>query len=248
MNGLIRKAGLLMLGALSVAGMANAGVPSSTFSTQPAGFLLVGYWNPPDPIGVFTYTIRDANNTLVGAGVEVILNFSACTDVRLCGDNIGPPTNGHSTSVPPPIVVDEAAKTVKASTNASSQVTFTIVGGGNIPLGGGPGNGTPRAGPYTPAGQACVTVTAGGQPMLARNAAALDLNSVGGSNGPDLTAWLTDFGAYAGGAGPFYGRSDFNLSNAIDGPDLTLYLTAFGLAAGGAGTGTVLSCADVSIP
>jgi hypothetical protein len=232
MNGLIRKATLLTVGGLLVAGAAGAGVPSNANSTQPAGLLLVGYWNPPDPRGTFTYTIRDANNVAVGAGVTVVFNFSACTDVRLCSTE----TTGNT-----PFVISGAAKTITTSTDGLGQVTMTIVGGGNS-------GGTPRPGPYTPAGQACVTVTAGGQPLNAKNVATLDESTSGGANGPDLTVWLADFGAYAGGVGPYRGRSDFNLSGAIDGPDLTMYLSAFGEAAGGAGTGTVLSCGDITIP
>ncbi len=223
MNALIRKATLLAVGALSVAGVTYAGVPSSAGSIQPPGVLLVGYWNPPDPRGTLTYTIRDAGLTPVGAGVQVVINFSQCTDVRLCSTQS---TGG---------TVSAAAKTFTGTTDGLSQVTMTIVGAGN-------NGGTPRA------INACATVTAGGVAMNALIVATLDESNSGGANGPDLTIWLGDFVAYAGGAGPYRGRSDFNLNVAVDGPDLTIYLGAFVEAAGGAGTGSVLSCGDITIP
>jgi hypothetical protein len=91
-------------------------------------------------------------------------------------------------------------------------------------------------------------VTAGGQPFTSKLVATLDENTAGGANVPDVGIWGTDFIAYAGGAGTYYGRSDFNLNGAVDVPDLSILGSAFVEAAGGGGSGTVLSCGDILIP
>src|SRR5262245_4627822 len=78
MNGLIRKAGLLALGALFLAGVAAAGVPTQANSTLTLGIPLGagstaggGQWDVDNGIEVVspgcsrTFTIRDANNIAV---------------------------------------------------------------------------------------------------------------------------------------------------------------------------------------
>jgi hypothetical protein len=84
--------------------------------------------------------------------------------------------------------------------------------------------------------------------MNALNIATLDQSNGGGANGADKSIWQVDFVAYAGGAGPFHGRSDYDHSHTITGADNSVFLSAFVEAAGGAGTGSALSCGDVTVP
>jgi hypothetical protein len=226
MNGLIRKATLLSLGVMTAAGVGNAGTPNSTNSTQPPGILLVGYYNPPDSRGTFTYTIRDGNNVAV-PNTPVVINFTACTDVRLCSTQGTPPAA--------PTAWNDAANTLTVTTDGLGQVTLTLVGAGN-------NGGTPRA------VNDCATVTAGGQAMNALAIATLDQSNSGGANGADRTIWLSDFAAYAGGAGTLRERSDYDRNHIINGADDVFFKAAFAEAGGGLGTGSALSCGDVVVP
>jgi hypothetical protein len=86
MTGLIRRVTILCAAGVLAATAALAGVPSATTSTQPAGLTLVGHSGgvaDPTATGASTYTIRDASNNPVPSSV-VILNYSACTDARIC--------------------------------------------------------------------------------------------------------------------------------------------------------------------
>lgn len=191
---LVRRASLLCAVGLLAASAAMAGVPNSAQSTQPLGISLVGTAaGVADPAaqGAATYTIRDAALNPVANSV-VTMNFTACTDVRLC-----------SLSQPAGMTVNCAAKTVSGTTNASGVVTFRIVGGGL----------TSGAAVTAP----CITVTADGVPMTTIRASAFDVNGGTGVTGADVT--LTKFDA---NNAPTRTRTDFNKSGGVTGADVTL--------------------------
>src|SRR5262245_4391405 len=110
---LVRRAMLFCAVGLLAASAAMAGVPSASTSTQPVGpVVLVRTSSPtPDPFNAFSYTIRDATSNLVPGSV-VILNFSGCTDARVC------PTAAYASG----ITVNCAAKTMTGVTNATGQI------------------------------------------------------------------------------------------------------------------------------
>lgn len=120
MSNLIRKATLLAVGALLIAGAANAGAPSSAQSTKPVGIQLVGTNGAfgaagPDPKGNATYVIKDAVPNVV-PNAQVIINFSACPHVRLCSNQRAD------------LTVDCVAKTVSGTTDGTGTIVFSIVG------------------------------------------------------------------------------------------------------------------------
>src|SRR4249920_2371509 len=102
---------------LALATSAHAGPPDPSRSTVPK-FVRVGgkqTVNPslPDPSLAYTVTVRDFASNPV-AGSTVVLNFTNCTELRLCSFNLGAQT------------VNCLAKTVTATANAAGQVTFSI--------------------------------------------------------------------------------------------------------------------------
>jgi hypothetical protein len=145
------------VGGLLAAGMAMAGVPNSALSTQPGALLIKG--DGSEPTVIMIYTIRDANNVAVGAGVTVVLDFSACyPQMKLCD------AQGAG------LVVNCVAKTVTGSTDGLGQVTFALAG-------------MPVAGLVAPATANCATVVAGGQPFNSLLATASDVTLSGGAAG-----------------------------------------------------------------
>lgn len=214
MSNLVRKATLLTAGALLLAVVANAGVPNGSTSTKPAGVLAVGYYNPPDARGSFTYTIKDGAGVSVGAGINVVIDFTNCTDFTICATQ----TTGGSV----------VGNVLTATTNGLGQVTCDVVGKGN---GAGPARATTL----------CATVTAGGQPFPNISVATLDRSGVNGAaDGADLANWVLDFVAFQVSA-IYRGRSDFTFNNAVGGEDLALWVAAF-VEANTAGTGSANSC------
>src|SRR5215475_10671403 len=85
MTGLVRKATLLCVGGILVAGAAMAGVPSGANSQKPC-ILLMDFGNSTNGVGVnagvcgqpaLKVIVRDGNNMVV-AGATVVLDFSTC--------------------------------------------------------------------------------------------------------------------------------------------------------------------------
>jgi hypothetical protein len=152
-----------------------AAVPHVGNSTKPTTAVnVVGFVNPPDPSGVFTYIIRDNLNAVIPFA-EVVIDFSACTDIRLCTTN--------TTTAPPGGSFVCAPKRWTGTADVNGQISFTIVGTGN-------GNGTPRLGTNA----ACATVFvngAAGFPSLI--ASAFDHDGAGGVGGGDLSQWQAVF-------------------------------------------------------
>jgi hypothetical protein len=207
---LVSRATLLSALAVMAATYALAGVPNSTNSTQPAGIALVGTNGSvadPTSFGAATYTIRDAANNPVANSV-VVMNFTTCTDVRVC-----------SVLQPAGETINCPAKTVSAVTNASGVVTFRIVGGGL----------TSGAAVTTP----CVSVTADGVPLTTVRAATFDMNGSSGVTSADLTLTKFDFNT-----APTRTRSDFNKSGSVTTADLTLIKNVFNAGGSTASCGT----------
>lgn len=199
---LVRSATLFCAMGLLVASAVHAGVPYSALSDQPGNFgvpavvKVVGHGSTPDPAGNVTYIIRDASNAIVPSSV-ILLNFTACTDVRLCGQNI----------VTPGIFVNCPAHIVTATSNSTGGVTFAICGTGTGP------------GPAVLVPTKCVTVTADGKPMNDLVAATADYDGLtvpGGVNSLDLGFTGSDVNA----SGTKRARSDFDANGAVNSLDL----------------------------
>jgi hypothetical protein len=205
MTGLVRRATLITAAGLLAATAVMAGVPSATTSTQPLGISLVGKTvgvpgtADPTAFGAANYTIRDASNNPVPGSV-VIMNFSACTDVRLC-----------SAAQPGTMTVNCGSKTVSGVTDAAGLVSFRIVGGGL----------TSGAAVLVP----CISVTADGVPLNTIRSSTFDENGAGGLTLADVTLAKNDVGLNNGRT-----RTDFNKSGTLTLADVTLIKNVLGAA------------------
>jgi len=225
MNGLIRKAGVFTLGALLLASMAVAGVPSSNNSTLPTGITLSGastVGGSPDGVessssfAAKTFTIRDGNNVAV-PNVAVVIDFSACTKFKICSVQTQSPT----------VTVNCAAATVSAVTNSLGQVTISVVGRYDTDPGVSPLPASP-----CPVSQApCATVTSLGQPLGSLHLASYD-DGASGVNPGDVSRVLADRVCYNGGAScavpapALFRRSDLDYNCTVDPADISLMLAA----------------------
>lgn len=178
-----------------------AQVPTPANSITPRMIPVVGHdaSGVPDPIGEVTVIFRDlANQPIAGALIQ--LDFSACTELRLCADS-------HD----PSAVTDCAQRTITKVSDANGAARFRVVGYSVAPPG------TPGA-PYNAA-----RVYADGVLLASPSVAIYDLTGGGGLTPADLSAWLDDF---FGGFDP--ARSDYDDTGAPLGPsDLARWLTAF---------------------
>lgn len=187
MTGLVRKATLLAVcGLMVMAATALAGIPDPSKCTVPTFIDLVGTAvGTPDSRGTFTITVLDMNLNPV-QNCQTILDFSACTESRLCDNQL------DTTKV-----VDCPTRTVRGFTNASGHITFTVIGAAK------------NAPPSVPgAGSNCVNILAGGVSLGLATAAVFDQNGAQTNNGVDLTdaiAVLRDWGS-----GIYFGRSDLD--------------------------------------
>jgi hypothetical protein len=215
MTGLVRKATLLSVCGLLAASAAFASVPDPANSTfDRAKLNLVGHdgVGSADTFSPFLVHVEDlAGNPIQGS--LVVVDFSACTDVQFCEDQLG-----NSTA-------DCPTMTVRAATDVNGDVTFYIIGGALIDIG------DPDGSPCD-----CVEIYADGVNIVEVadepvNAGTFDLDNDSGIGGADLALWLSDFG---GGANP--PRADYDHDQADDcltgggvgGADLSLWLSAFG--------------------
>jgi hypothetical protein len=158
---------------------------------------MTGYTNPPDAAGNVLYVIRDAANAVV-ANAEVVLDFTACTDVKLSQNING---NGGVTTC--------GSKRITGTTNGLGVLTLSSVGGGN-------GNLAPRA------THDCVLVTVNSQPFPNINAATFDRDGVGGVGAGDFSLVSFDFVN-----NPSAGRSDFDNSGTVGAGDFSLIIPIF---------------------
>ena len=197
MTGLVRKAILLSAVGLVVAGAATAGVPSSGNSTKPSYVLTTGYTNPPDPVGLGQYIIRDGSNVVV-PNAEAVLDFTLCTDIRLSQNISGATTTTTC-----------ASKRVTGNTDGLGVLNFNVVAGSN-------GNAAPRA------TNACIAVTVNSVPFPNISAAAADRDGAGGVASGDFSAVIFDFVNF-----PAAGRSDLDNTGAVASGDLSKLVSIF---------------------
>jgi hypothetical protein len=202
MTGLVRKATLLTVCGLLVAGAAMAGVPSPSNSTKSSNCvryvgLKVGV---ADPAGLFTVTVKDLVPNVI-ANSQVVIDFSACGDTHSA--------NQASQEVALNLTVDGTNKTVRALTNGSGVATFKIVGGVTASR--------------TPVAAAnCAKIFADGVLLSSVSVNAFDQDGAGGVALADLSLWSTDF--YSG---LNQRRSDYDCNNAVALPDLSIWATDF---------------------
>jgi len=179
---------------------AEGGVPSPANWIVPALIPVVGE-DPngvPDPRGEIHIVARDlANNPM--PGVEVVIDFSVCTELRLCADPRDPDA-----------IVDCAAHRVRKLTDANGEVRFRIVGCSS----GAPGT------PGSPANSA--RIYGDGVLEASPSVAIYDLVGCNGASAADLSAWLDDF---FNGWNP--ARGDYDGSGQIGPADLGLWLKTF---------------------
>jgi hypothetical protein len=202
----------------------QANEPEPPNSTAPAFILVGGTQTPsgqPDPSLAFTITVRDFANQPVG-GAWVDVNFANCSDTRLC------------TAVVAGQVVDCLNHTVRGTSNASGQVTLTLLGAGV-----NDGNTIP---PAIAAGSAvgCIRVYADGVQISTATSILLDQNGAlpggNGVNGLDLAIAKNDVGASGLGA-PYRGRTDYTMDGLVNGADLARLRDQVGLSGLGLGSG-----------
>ena len=221
MTGLVRKTILLSAVGLMAAGAVWADVPNITNSTTPIGINVVGFVNPPDPNGTFTYIIRDALNNAI-PNADVVIDFGQCTDIALCTTNTE--TN------PPGGTFTCFGKRWIGTADGLGQVSFTIVGTGN-------GTGAARA------VAACATVTVNSANFPALIVSAFDHDGTGGVAAPDLAIWRGDFLAQQGVPPVYRARSDYDKGGTVGSPDLSLWRGVF-LFRQVPGQGSQSSCGD----
>ncbi len=226
MTGLVRKATLLSLCGLLVAGVAMAGVPSSGTSTIPACIGLVGTNGTiTDGSKLVTVTVRDiANNAVANSVVKI--DFSGCVDIKI---------GNQASQLFAGLTVNCTNKTISATTNATGVALFRLVGSATNPTGGNL--------PKSLSG--CASISADNQPLgtVTVNAYNED-NSTGGGpgsgvGGNDLASWKGDF--FTAG-NPYFGRSDFDCNLAIGGNDLSVWLGVFFAPGAPSDRGAVANC------
>lgn len=200
MTGLLRKATLLTACGALLAAAAMADVPSPGNCTVPACISLVGSSAgvPDSAAGKFCVVVRDlANNPINGS--SVVVDFSNDADARICSDQLN--VN---------YLENCAAATVRAFTDVTGTVCFTLLGGST-----GAGNATVLGN----GGR----IFADGVLIDSPGVSTFDLDSSGGVGVNDLSIWLGDFGS-----GQPWGRSDFDCSGGVGVNDLSLWLAEFG--------------------
>ena len=212
MTGLVRKAALFAASGLLLASAAMAGVPCPTCSSFPAGMALVGVsaTNAPDSVsGKFTVIVRDLANTPINAS-SVVVDVSGAADLGIC-DQAGQ-LNANYT-------VNCTAKTVRAFTDATGTVNFTILGRSRS------GIGTSLPG--------TVRLFADGVQLTGASfiCAAYNLDGAGGVAINDLSQWLADFGG-----APTTQRGNYDLAGGTGINDLSVWLGVFGSGRSSAAT------------
>jgi hypothetical protein len=203
MTGLVRKATLLTVCGLIAAGAAFANVPSRDQSDCPSGWIFVvgGDGAQGDPTYTFCITVRDLSGNPI-PNSSVIIDWSNCTDLSLCEDQLDPD-----------VTFDCPSRTIRKFTDGSGVACFTIIGGADIdPLD-----------PCTGSPDTCVKVYADGVRLCELNAPAFNLDNLGGVGAGDLSLWIDDF---ACGTDPI--RSNFDCLGGVGAGDLSVWIDVFG--------------------
>ena len=160
MRAFVAAATLLLAAGLSREALATTPVPSGSTSTIVAILPLGGFTAAgADPLCECVMIIRDIQNNPIPSSV-VTIDFSACAagEVRL-----------GSVAHHPGLIVNCAAKTVSAVTNAMGIATFRIIGASNLSSGNEPG-----------VGDWCATVRADGVLLASISVATPDFNGASG--------------------------------------------------------------------
>jgi len=173
--------------------------PCCSNSTIPACIAIMGRNSAgvPDPLSEATVTVRDLANQPV-AGASIVIDFSACTELRLCSDP-------HD----PGVTVNCAARTVQSLTDAAGVARFRVTGW-SVATPGSPGS------PYHSAKIFADGVLLGSPSVQLYD---LDRNGLGA---PDLSNWLADFFSGNNAA-----RDDYDCSGSLGPPDLSAWLKAY---------------------
>jgi len=224
MTGLVRKATLIAACGLLTAATAFANVPSPGNSTVPRIVPVVGTQNGVvHPGKSITVTVNDFLGNPIG-GSAVLVDFGGMVDVRLCTAVVA----GTGT-------VNCGASTVLASTNASGQVTLTILG--QALNAGGPS----KVGHNVGAG----TIYADGVPLGNFHSPTILQDENNTIDGNDVVRVLKDKDTYAlGGAPEFRGRSDhfpdttMPFTDELTGQDVSAHLALKDASALGNGSGS----------
>jgi hypothetical protein len=203
MTGLVRKATLLSVCGLLVAGAALAAVPSPTNSTIPNIIHLVGAngaGTVVDPVGTYTVIIKDlANNP--------VQNSSVVVDFSLCGTF---DTNMGTVQNHPGVTLDCPTKTVRGLTDATGTFSFRVRGAAHN-TGNLAGNNTPCGRVFADGVIMKATAGIGGATNLGTNGIIVSTyNENGAADNSGFTA--LDLSAFAGDffSANYYTRSDFN--------------------------------------
>jgi hypothetical protein len=210
MTGLVRKATLLSVCGLFVAGAAMASVPSPDLSLVGKVMKLVGASSGvlSTTVGDYTVTVNDiAGNPVQNS--SVVLDFTNCgtSDVRIA-----------SGQLEAGLVTDCATKSVRASTNASGQFTFKVMGNSQNPTGGAAGLAVP-----------CLRIFADGvlldphhvgtfAGVKAVIVAPYDETGSAGFTALDLSAFIGDLFHVPA---TYFARSDFDGNGAVTALDLS---------------------------
>ncbi len=177
--------------------------------------------------GNFSVTIRDIANNLI-AGSEVVIDFSACTDIRLSCDQLNS-TTGQTYL---------AGNKIMGVTNALGQFNFKVQGAANA----APTTSNTTS-PGIPISTACAQVYADGIGLTpALIVVAYDVNGlgspVGAVNGADASLVAAEVVKIGLGA-LAHPRDDYNNSNSVTGPDASISAQMVVQAALGTGSQNV---------
>jgi len=186
MTGLVRKATLLSVCGLLIAGTAMAFVPSPTTSTVPCAISLIGRSGVvADPSGQFTVVVKDiAGNPIPNAAL--VFDFTGCcNDIKLSDTQ-------HGAGVS----IDGTHKKINVTCDGSGTALVRIQGVAS------------KSGPL--AGQVgCATLKANGTTLSSGiDVSVFDLDGGAGSLGlstGDLSSWLADFFG-----GTYYQKDDYD--------------------------------------
>jgi hypothetical protein len=216
MTGLVRKATLLSVCGLFVAGAAMASVPSATNSSLGKVIHLVGATSGvlSTTVGDYTVTVRDiANNPIQNS--SLVLDFTNCGtgDVRIASGQL---EAGLTTDCP--------TKSVRALTNASGVFTFKVMGNSQNPAGGAVGLAVP-----------CLRIFADGVLLDPQHAgtfagvkavlvAPYDESGTNGFTAADLPSFVGDLFHVPA---TYYARSDFDGNGLLSALDLSNQVGAF---------------------
>jgi len=229
MTGLVRKATLLSVGGLFIAGAAMAGLPNAANSTV-RSIGLLPHSNPVDPLTtaragiptLYCITVRDENNAVV-PNVAVTLDVVNCTtagatDITICSLQSAP---GHTVSC------NSGNRRITLTADINGLACFNIIGNSNNSTGS------------TPVSAPCIQVFAGSTLLGTVAYSAYDQDGAGGTGVTDLFLFFQDLAFSAGTCSTYpcsingppsttRRRSDYDNNCCINVTDLFLFFAVQG--------------------